>query len=193
VALDLAIQAAGLVSVPVSDPAAAAGRAWVDEKDINDSKDGKDDKDLPDRPAGGVVAGLEELSQEELIAAADRIQEAVGQGRGREIVVLGRSPERWPDRALLSWATVQGAAVLLAPDPASLIASAVWARPTLFYGNTAELAAFRRAVEEEQPPFWARKQGRLPFGRLWTVLCEREISLEDRRFWEGRGVRALVV
>jgi hypothetical protein len=143
--------------------------------------------DFPERPAGGVMADGREVAQEELIAAADRLQEAIG-GEGREIVVVGRAPERWPDRAFFSWATVRGAAVLLAPDPSSLVGSAVWARPTVFYGSASELRALRLAVEQEKPPFWDRKAGRLPFGRLRVVLCE-ELSDEERRFWEGRGVR----
>lgn len=128
-----------------------------------------------------------EVAQEELVAAAERLQEAIG-GAEREIVVVGRAPERWADRAFFSWATVAGAAVLLAPDPSSLVGTAVWARPTVFHGTAGELAALRRAVEQEKPPFWDRKADRLPFGRLRVVLCE-ESAEEERRFWEGRGVR----
>jgi hypothetical protein len=101
-------------------------------------------------------------------------------------VVAGRAPERWADRAFFSWATVHGAAILLAPDPSSLIGSAVWARPTVFHGTAAELKALRRAVEEEKPPFWERRAGRLPFGRLRVVLCEEPFEEE---FWRERRVR----
>ena len=126
-----------------------------------------------------------EVTQEELIAAADHLQAAIG-GEGREIVVVGRAPERWPDRAFFSWATVHGAAVLLAPEPSSLVGSAVWARPTVFHGTVAELKALRQAVEQEKPPFWDRKAGRLPFGRLRVVLCDEPV---DESFWAERGVR----
>ncbi|HWN43719.1 MAG TPA: hypothetical protein VNW71_15950 [Thermoanaerobaculia bacterium] len=139
---------------------------------------------FPDRPAGGVMVERE-VTQEELIAAVDRLE--IG-GEGREIVVVGRAPERWADRVFFSWATVHGAAILLAPDPSSLVGSAVWARPTVFHGTAAELKALRRAVEQEKPPFWDRRADRLPFGRLRVVLCE-ELAEEERRFWEGRGVR----
>lgn len=184
VVLDLAIQAAGLVSVPVSEP--------VEEtRDLRDARDVRDLRDFPDRPAGGVAVAGRTVPQQELIAVAERIQEAVGQSREREIVVAGRSPELWCDRALLSWATVYGPALLLS-DPASLVASAVWARPTLFYGTAAELSALRKAVEQEKPPFWDRKRDRRPFGRLRTVLWSGdEPSPEDRSFWEQRGVRAV--
>ena len=198
-ALDLAIQAAGLVSVPVTDPARArerGARAWAApagtagpeglEHVSLPSWEPARDADFPDRPAGGVMVERE-VAQEELIAAAERWQQAVA-GEGREIVVIGRAPERWPDRAFFSWATVHGAAVLLAPDPSSLVGSAVWARPTVFYGTAAELKALRHAVEQEKPPFWDRKAGRLPFGRLRVVLCEEPVE-EEQAFWEGRGVR----
>ena len=132
-----------------------------------------------------MVAGPREVAQEELIAAANRFQELIG-GNGREIVVAGRAPERWADRAFFSWATAQGAAVLLAPHPSSLIGSAVWARPTVFHGSAAELAALRRAVEQERPKLWERRADRLPFGRLRVVLCDEPV---EERFWAERGVR----
>ena len=185
------------MSVPVTDPARARQRgahAWAApagtagpeglEHVALPAWEPERDADLPDRPAGGVMVERE-VGQVELIAAADRLQEAIG-GEEREIAVLGRAPERWPDRAFLAWATVHGAAVLLAPDPSSLVGSAVWARPTVFHGTAAEVAALRRAVEQEKPRFWERKTGRLPFGRLRVVLCDEPV---EEGFWEGRGVR----
>jgi hypothetical protein len=196
VALDLAIQAAGLVSVPVTDLANARGaRAWAGPSGKSGPEglehvslpawESAREADFPERPAGGVMADGREVTQEELIAAADRLQEAIG-GEGREIVVVGRAPERWPDRVFLSWATVHGAAVLLAPDPSSLVGSVVWARPTVFYGSASELKALRHAVEQEKPPFWDRGAGRLPFGRLRVVLGEEPF---EEGFWRERGVR----
>lgn len=196
VALDLAVQAAGLVSVPVVDPAEArrrGARAWagpgapegIEAVALPDWDDPRE-PDLPDRPAGGVLVETSEISQEELAAAAERIRAEIGEGRERDIVVLGHAPERRPDRAVLAWATVSGAAVLLA-TPETLVGSAVWARPTVFHGTAAELAAFGRAVQAERPPFWARRKGRLPFGRLRVVLSGEEGV--DRELWEGRGVR----
>jgi hypothetical protein len=135
VVLDLAIQAAGLISAPGSEGVPDLP-PW----------DGDGEGKIPDRPAGSVVVGDRELGQEDLVAA---------------------------------------------PSPDSLVGSAVWVRPTVFCGNAAELTAFRQAVEQEKPPFWVRKKGRLPFGRLRTVLWTGEgPSDEERGFWEGRGVRA---
>jgi hypothetical protein len=173
--LDLAIQAAGLVSAPGSDRVLDLP-PW----------DGDGEGALPDRPAGSVLVGGREVSQAELISAAAAFQDALAPGDGeREIAVMGRL-----DRNLLSWSTVYGAALLLAPSPESLVGSAVWARPTVFCGTASELAAFRRAAEQEKPPFWDRRKGRLPFGRLRTVLRSGEgTSEEERAFWEGKGVR----
>lgn len=175
VVLDLAIQAAGLISAPGSEVVPDLP-PW----------DGDGEGQIPSRPAGGVMMGDREVGQEDLLAAAEAFQNALAPGDGeREIVVMGQL-----DRTLLSWSTVQGSALLLAPSPDNLVGSAVWARPTLFCGNAAELASFRHAVEQEKPPFWTRKKGRLPFGRLRTVIwTERGPSDEERAFWEARGVR----
>lgn len=173
--LDLAIQAAGLISAPGFEGVPDLP-PW----------DGEGEGEIPDRPAGGVMVADREVPQEDLVAAAARFQEALAPGDGgREIAVMGR-----PERVLLSWSTIAGAALLLAPSPESLVGSAVWARPTLFCGNASEVAAFRHAVEQERPPFWVRKKGRLPFGRLRTVLWIGEGPPdEERRFWQGRGVQ----
>lgn len=132
------------------------------------------------------MIGNREVSQEELVAAAAAFQEALAPGTGeREIAVMGRL-----ERVLLSWSTIYGAALLLAPSPESLVGSAVWARPTVFCGTASELSALRHAVEQEKPPFWDRRKGRLPFGRLRTVLWSGDGPLEEERgFWERRGVR----
>lgn len=205
-ALDLAVQSAGLVSVPVADPSEAlkrGARAWAGSgspdgierialPDWLPDRETPREPAFPDRLAGGVLVEGVEISQGELAAAAERIQRAVGEGRQREIVVLGHAPERWPGRAVLAWATVYGAATLLS-DPGGLVGSAVWARPTVFHGTASELSAFRRAVEEEKPPFWDRRKDRLPFGRLRTVLCHECNDEVDRGFWEGRGVSVVVL
>jgi hypothetical protein len=134
-----------------------------------------------------VVVGDREVSQEELVTAAAAFQEALAPGGGeREIAVIGRL-----DRVLLSWSTMYGSALLLAPSPESLVGSAVWARPTVFCGDASELSALRHAVEQEKPPFWDRRKDRLPFGRLRTVLWSGDGPPEEERgFWESRGVLA---
>ncbi|HVT60850.1 MAG TPA: hypothetical protein VHR45_20940 [Thermoanaerobaculia bacterium] len=160
--------------------------------------------------AGGVVvdssAGPSERSQAELVAAAASIQDLVAAATGgaddtddktsREIVVAALPLADPAGRALLAWATVAGAAVVLEPDAARLVPTAAWARPTLFHGSAAELAALRRIVESQpgRRRGWAGVRPRLPFGRLRTALVvEGEgggaMADSDLAFWESRGVR----
>jgi len=111
-------------------------------------------------------------------------------GGRRHILVLGGFAGDRAERLLLSWATVAGAALLLEPEPAHLVPTAVWARPTLFAGTAADLARLRAAVEEDEAGFKLfKRRRRLPFGRLRSVLgTEGELSVEARAFWEERGV-----
>jgi len=176
---DLAIQAAGLIAVP--DPAAAY------PTDAEASP-------LPHHPpperwpsAGGAVVhrdGLPvELTQSDLIEGAQRIQKAIqplSRGEDRQVVVLSGPWNDPAERALLSWATVTGAALLLEPSPELRVATAVWARPTLFHGTAEEISRLRRATEGLSQRFQ----------RLRTVLVTGpEMAAEDSRYWEGRGVK----
>jgi hypothetical protein len=152
------------------------------------------------RPAGGVMvedeAGKRFVSQAELAEWVRRIGAEVEQAKDaaggtrprREVVVscgmLGAAGER----ALLAWATVAGAAVVLEPEAASLVATAAWARPTVFAGTVAEIGALRRVVE------WRRRwwpSRRLPFGRLRLLLVRGGEPLMEGEadFWRARGVR----
>jgi hypothetical protein len=103
---------------------------------------------------------------------------------GREILVLGGAPAEPATRALLSWATVAGAALILEPDPGSVVGTAVWARPTLFAGAAEEVARLRHAAER-QSRGWLRR-----FGRLRTLLVTEAgpLPAEDDVFWRERGV-----
>jgi hypothetical protein len=185
VALDLAIQAAGLVPVPVSVPVHGEGkgegtRFWVE-------MEGEEPRVTELSPPGSAI----ETPPEDLVALAERVQAEI---RGplrkspREVVVLGGPLERPEERAMLSWATVAGAAVILEPDPALRVATAAWVRPTVFHGTGAELARLRTWVEKEGKGLLRQGPG-LPFCRLRTVLATEEVAEEERGFWEGRGVR----
>jgi acyl-CoA synthetase (AMP-forming)/AMP-acid ligase II len=184
VALDLALQAAGLVPVPVSVPMnggreGCGARFWVEIA-------GEELRVTELSPAGS--AALE--TPPDLIGLAERVQAEI---RGalrkstREIVVLGGPLERAEERAMLSWAAVAGAAVVLEPDPALRVATAAWVRPTVFHGTAAELARLRTWVEKEARGLWRRGPG-LPFRRLGTVLATEEMPEAEKGFWEGRGV-----
>jgi hypothetical protein len=117
----------------------------------------------------------------------------VATGSQREILVAHRPWEDPDGRSLLAWAVAARAAILFAPHPESYVASAAWARPTLFQGTATEIAALRQAAEAYRPP-WPRRRGRgLPFGRLHTVwkIGEEDVDGAEREWWEGRGVRVV--
>jgi hypothetical protein len=179
--LDLAIQAAGLVPVPVSGPAPGTPEAsyWVEIE-------GEALKVTELSPAIPLNSDFPDP-----IALAAQIQaeiQAPPRKGLREIVVLSGPLERREERAMLSWATVAGAAVVLESDPALRVSQAAWVRPTVFHGTAAEIVALRKWVEKERKSFWRRGQG-LPFRRLRTVLALDDLPEEEAAFWRGRGVR----
>jgi hypothetical protein len=172
--LDLAVQAAGLVSVPVLErgeeplwidplpPEAASGRSL-------------------EREPGGAVVRTGEWTAAELVAAGERLREVIPIQKKREIVVLGGSLQDPVERTMLAWATLAGAAVVLEPNPALRAATAAWVRPTVFHGSPEQIAELRRSVKKV-------RKGRLPFRRLRAVLAAGEMAAEDQAFWESRGV-----
>lgn len=211
--LDLAVQAAGLVAVPRREgPQGRQGQqgqveiagetlvlpSWEEAERAGVAVP------APERLAGGGVAvhgprGEKVLSQEELGAAAGLLgQEIPDPPAGqRHVVVLGGFPGDPAERSLLSWATVEAAAILLEPEPAHSVPTAIWARPTVFAGTAADLARLREAVERDEAGFrifrrriFGRRR-RLPFGRLRAVLgTDGELPAEEKAFWEERGARA---
>jgi len=191
IALDLGILGAGLVSVPAgregasteppSSPGGQGGRL---------GEEGRGDEGLLGREGGAVVlieGSAVELSAGELMAMAERVQMEIAPPRRageREIVVLGGALETPEERAMLSWATVTGAAVALEPAPELRIATAAWVRPTVFHGTAEEIAALRRWVEMK------KKRG-LPFGRLRTLLVAggKLGEGEGEAYWRDLGVK----
>jgi hypothetical protein len=177
VILDLAIQAAGLVSAPA---AARGADPWIEIEggEVRISPPG------PPSPGGEPVA----WTAAELAAAGERLGEEIGPGEGREIAVLGGPLESPVERTMLAWATLAGAAVVLEPDPALRAATAAWARPTVFHGSPDEIAALRAWAEKE-------RGRRLPFRRLRTVLVSGDgtLAAADAAFWRGRGVRVAAI
>jgi hypothetical protein len=163
--------------------------------------------DLAVQASGGTVAvrertgGIKELTSADLAEAADQIANAI-EARppsGRDILVLGGALDDPATRALLSWATVAGAALLLETDPENVLGTAVWARPTVFAGTVDEAARFRRAAERYDQG-WPRRLVRtlrrrpgLPFGRLRALLVTDTGPLpqDDESFWRERGVAVL--
>ncbi len=240
IVLDLAIQAAGLVSVPTSGPppepsplaplpppplpphrergkeqeksrasflisapslpVRGEGRGrerggWGSEGSPGEGGgEGAGEEGRGGEGVGGAVVLRDnepvELSAADLVAMAEQIQKRLHTAGEREIVVLSGSIGIPEERAMLSWATLAGAAVVLEPNPALRAATAAWVRPTAFHGTPAELTALRRWVEKEKKG-WLRRRPRLPFRRLRTVLVMGPEALpeEDEAFWTARGVR----
>ncbi len=196
VVLDLAVQAAGLIAVPL--PPGQQGRVEIGGESValpswEEAERSGAPPPAPERLAsGGVVAGEAVLSQGDLAAAAERLDREMPrlpEGRRHVLVLCGFAGDP-AERLLLTWATVTGAAVLLEPEPAHHVPTAVWARPTVFAGTAADLARLRAAVEEDEAGFrlFGRRR-RLPFGRLQAVLStEGELALEERAFWEARAL-----
>lgn len=187
IVLDLAIQAAGLVSVPARSEEDLEGcRVWAAPEADSEAPAGLEPLRLPTsdasvvgaglvpaRAAGGVIARREgnpvELSQADLIALADRIQAQIPPlpKPVREILVAGPSLADFEDRAVLAWATLTGAAILLPPTPESRVATAAWARVTVFHGTEAEIAALRAAMETGAGRRFGRLRAVLPAGELF--------------------------
>ncbi|HJX26680.1 MAG TPA: hypothetical protein VJ885_02115 [Thermoanaerobaculia bacterium] len=190
VALDLAVQAAGLVAVPLAEGQQGrvdiAGEAVALPSWEEAERAGAPEPERLTR--GGVVADGSEVSAEELAAAAERLEiPAVG---ARDILVLGGFAGSWPERLLLSWGTVTGAALLFEPHAPSFVQTAVWARATVFAGTAADLVLLRAAVERDEAGFrvFGRKR-RQPLGRLRAVaVTTGDLPAEERPFWSERGV-----
>jgi hypothetical protein len=173
--LDLAIQAAGLVSVPL--PERGGEPLWIDPL-----PPGAASGRPLEREPGGVVVRTGEWTAAELVAAGERLREVIPIQKKREIVVLGGSLQDPVERTMLAWATLAGAAIVLEPNPALRAATAAWARPTVFHGSPGQIAELRTHVAKV-------RKWRLPFRRLRTVLVSGEMAAEDQAFWREQGVR----
>lgn len=208
VALDLAVQAAGLIAVPqkglqgqqgLQGPGVEIAGEAVVLPAWDEAERAAASEPAPERLArGGAVvhgaAGEAVLLQDDLVAAAERFGREIPElsaGR-RHVVVLAGFAGDPAERALLSWVTLAGAAVLLEPEPLHLVPAAVWARPTLFAGSAADLVRLRAAVKRDEAGFKLfGHRPRLPFGRLRAVLVTAGgMPPEEQAFWEERGVFA---
>lgn len=132
-------------------------------------------------------------SHADLQTGAATLTIALGTGPERDIVVAGPGFADLADQHLLAWAVVAGAALLFDPDPASYVATAAWARPTVFRGTGAELKALAGHAAAFRPPWPRRRRSHLPFGRLRAVLPRGPEPLPeaDATFWKDRGVLVL--
>jgi len=139
-----------------------------------------------------------DAADRDLLAAAQSLQSALPPARRRDVAVLAPPLAGGSARLLLAWATLAGAALVLEPDPAALAATAAWARPTVFLGDAAAIAALRARVPPEPRLVRAlrflRPRGRpaLPFGRLRAlVVSGTPLPADEAAFWSARGVALL--
>ena len=189
-ALDLALQAAGLVAVPVGPGEVALP---VDEGELWRGTGARAEGRHPwggsltrDAAQGGVVAAGRLVEADELIERALRCEEAVSKAAAarpvREIVVSAGSLADPAERDLLSWATLIGAAIVLEPAGERLVDTAAWARPTIFLGRAEEAGRLLDRAAAADREGWAgllRRLRRLagrpgsteqPFGRLRVLV-----------------------
>jgi len=201
IALDLGIQGAGLVSGPVSGesvpepevplPRPSSPRPSSPAPSQPPSPGEEGEQQERSSRSGGAVVLIEgsavEWRSAELMVMAEQVQAEIAPARRvgeREIVVLGEPLETPEERAMLSWATVTGAAVALEPAPELRIATAAWVRPTVFHGTAEEIAVLRAWAEK------AKRRRGLPFGRLRTLLVAGgELGKEEAGYWRDLGVR----
>jgi len=212
VALDLALQAAGLIAAPIAEPTLEelerrGCQAWIDIEGIPSSlpagssiqrivlPDGESPGAAwPDRDAGGALvidpAGVREIDAPALEAEARRVAGLLPSSTRRDILIAGRAPEDPSERAILAWATLSGAAVVLAPSPEMRVTSAIWARPTLFHGTAAEVSALSAALTQGSRRRFLPRRRSLPFGRLRAVLVTgpEDLPSGEREAWAARGV-----
>lgn len=145
----------------------------------------------PAEPAG-PDAWLHQLQRLELhlLEAAAALAGRLGPAADRDIVVSGHRLANSTEQTLLAWATLTGAALLFEPDPAFYVPAAAWARPTVFQGTAAEIAALRREAQSFRPavPF---RRPRLPFGRLRALLPLDPLTDDDQSFWTSRGTKII--
>jgi len=146
----------------------------------------------------GDSGGWRRLSQSELLAAAAAVESAIASSPGRhadsrerEILVAGWPLQEWAGRLLTAWAVAAGAALVLEADPALRLGAVLWARPTVFHGTAAELAALRLRVEAARRPRRWRRRPVPPLGRLRTLFQREAPAADDAAFWQARGVRLL--
>ncbi|HEX6203757.1 MAG TPA: hypothetical protein VF100_12200 [Thermoanaerobaculia bacterium] len=152
---------------------------------------------------GGATRGLVERAIE---LSAVLASDAEGESRGerREIVVAAPPIAGEGGRFLLAWAVLADAAVVVEPSRTGLVATAAWARPTVFRGTVAEIAALATEAAAAERAGFAGFRRRVrrwlggdpppprPFGRLHTlVVGDGPADAVDAAFWRTRGTRLL--
>jgi hypothetical protein len=195
VALDIAIQGLGWTSrpAPAGEPVLLPARLAVALPPFERRRETQ----APPAPvAGGATVVREDggelrLGQTELIAQALRLDGALPAAPRRDVLVFHRPLVEPGARALLAWATLAGAALLLQPEPSHLAASVLWSRPTLLAGNADELATVREALVRAEPRLDRLRRRRGALGRLRAVVVldaeDAGAVASETRFWRDSG------
>jgi hypothetical protein len=216
VVADLAIQAAGLVAVP-SPEAPLDAACFVPSSDDPHRRwtlrqPGLEDVplDIPDARAsslgtavlnddrahlGGAVTSGPSSRRRWTAGELKTLAFGIPAPAPKGVVVTSISADHALGRAVLSWATVHGASLVLEPDPPALVSTALWARPTLFVGTPEEIALLEAGIRKGDRRL--RSRLRRTFSRRSTPSAERlrhlvvrgETLGPDRlEFWRERGV-----
>lgn len=170
-------------------------------------------------PPGVVQADGRCWTAEDLDAAVRRSGPGARPGE-RGVAVSAWPLDRAAGRLLAEWALATGGALVLEPSPAALVATAAWARPTLFAGTPRDLerlAVEARVHEGSYLAGFLRRLARLvgrrraprPFGRLHTLVelppaaggaspsgggdGERPRESGDHDFWRSRGIARITL
>jgi hypothetical protein len=114
--------------------------------------------------------------------------------RGRDVVVLAGDLRSVDSRRLLTWATLQGAALLLEPDRRAGPAAIQWARATVIQATAPELEGLRHRAKP--PKGWWKRRGSPfapPLDRLRGIVVEgaEDLPEEAVNFWRRAGVEML--
>lgn len=158
-----------------------------------------------DSPALRQRAEIEAAAHAAAVVAFREVPPRRAPGRPRRQIVVVTPP--FADEAaglFFAAAVADGAAIVIEPSPASVVATAAWARPTIFRGDARQIAALAREAEAaERSGFagWWRRVRRLfgaepspplAFGRLHTLLVAGPSPADDGLvFWRQRGTRVL--
>lgn len=194
---DLAIQAAGSVSVPGSgSPAREVGFWWGEDGLERATSSGTTSGEPPREELPGVL--VEEdgsplvWGSEELETAAGAVDDLLAvddpeSGESRELAYLSGCPlEPW-ERAYLAWCLKRGVALVLAGDRALTGSGFLWSRPTVGCLDAGRLAQVEVALRSAGSLSRIRRR----FRRLHTLLLHGALDESgiDRELWGRLRVR----
>ena len=208
-ALDLAVQALGRISIPI-EPGASRPAADLTVVGGHETEQENEpgvvalelpagvSSELPDPDrsaaalgslspeAGGVrvggAAGVE-WDADRRATAARAIETALGRGATRDIALVTGSLSGPVARAWLDWGLATGAALVLVPNPQELAVDFRWIRPTVACLSGAEATAVQSLLDDQ-----SSRRLRRWYGRCRALLVSAgSLTVSGRAFWSGLG------